>query len=57
MLISSSLLPGFGRVSAKNVNKLTDFNAAVSSLGNVGRRKQDVTIITLDVARYIYCPS
>ena len=33
LLISSSTLPGLGRVSAKNVNKLTDFNAAVSSLG------------------------
>ena len=32
LLISSSTLPGLGRVSAKNVNKLTDFNAAVSSL-------------------------
>ena len=31
LLISSSTLPGLGRVSAKNVNKLTDFNAAVSN--------------------------
>ena len=31
LLISSSTLPWLGRVSAKNVNKLTDFNAAVSS--------------------------
>ena len=31
LLISSSTLPGLGRVSAKNINKLTDFNAAVSS--------------------------
>ena len=30
-LISSSTLPGLGRVSAKNVNKITDFNTAVSS--------------------------
>ena len=30
-LISSSTLPGLGRVSAKHSNKLTDFNAAVSS--------------------------
>ena len=34
LLISSSTLPGLGRVSAKNVNKLTDFNAAVSTLGD-----------------------
>jgi len=34
LLISYSALPGLGRVSAKNVNKLTDFNAAVSSPGN-----------------------
>ena len=34
LLISSSTLPGLGRVSAKNVNKLTDFNAAVSSPSN-----------------------
>lgn len=33
VLISSSTLPGPGRESAKNVNKLTDFNAPVSSLG------------------------
>ena len=31
LLISSSTLPGLGRVSAKNVNKPTDFNTAVSS--------------------------
>ena len=31
LLISSSTLPGLGRVSAANVNKLTDFNTAVSS--------------------------
>ena len=31
LLISSSTLPGLGRGSAKNVNKLMDFNAAVSS--------------------------
>ena len=30
LLISSSTLPGVGRVSTKNVNKLKDFNAAVS---------------------------
>ena len=35
LLISSSTLPGLGRGSAKNVNKLTDFNAAVSSPGLV----------------------
>ena len=33
MLISSSILPGLGRVNSKNVNKLTDLNAAVSSPG------------------------
>ena len=37
MLISSSSLPGLGRVSAKNVNKLTDFNAAVSDMVDVRR--------------------
>ena len=31
LLISSYTLPAIGRVSAKNVNKLTDPNAAVSS--------------------------
>ena len=31
LLISSSTLPGLGRVSAKNVSKLTDFNTAVYS--------------------------
>ena len=30
-LISSSTLPGLGNVSAKNVNKPTDFNTAVAS--------------------------
>ena len=34
-LISSSTLPGLGRVSAKNINKLTDFNPAVSSPDHV----------------------
>ena len=34
LLISSSTLPGLGRVSAKNINTLTDFNAAVSSPGH-----------------------
>ena len=28
LLISSSTVPGLGRVSAKNDNKLTDFNAS-----------------------------
>ena len=32
LMISSSTLPWLRRVRAKNVNKLTDFNAAVSSL-------------------------
>ena len=38
LLISSFniTLPGLGRVSAINVNKLTDFNAAVSNPGYVG---------------------
>ena len=31
VLISPSTLPGLGRVNAKNVNKLTDLNTAVSS--------------------------
>ena len=31
LLISSYTLTALGRVSAKNVNKLTDLNAAVSS--------------------------
>ena len=31
LLISSSTLPGLGRVSSKNVNKLMDFNTAVST--------------------------
>ena len=34
LLISTSTLPRLGRVSAKNVNKLTDFNAAFSSLAH-----------------------
>ena len=34
LLISSYTLTVLGRVSAKNVNKLTDLNAAVSSPGH-----------------------
>ena len=59
LLISSSTLPGLGRVSAKNVNKLTDFNAAVSSPGH-NRRLQgcyEITVPPLDVRPHVFHPS
>ena len=49
LLISSYTLPALGRVSAKNVNKLTDLNAAVSIPGKRGAS------YCVTVSKHLYC--